>query len=1129
MKNKRGVTEGEVRMDYNDYLRKLIQSFLKNHTTRYMFIKHYNTLLISEEERYHIIMSEASELCLLFYEFPMHNMQGPYAPFLEWIRELYYNYFKNVETPEEFVEHGGVYSLHQEMFASYIRNGVGKRTEDILIADLAYERERMLKSLINLYVYISKHKSIFIFLEKFHLANASCIQFVCQLLERQDVENIQLLAMYNEVYCPLEYVTNQWKKLTQLIELQNLQYEWSGVSTESTVDVQNEFLPRKSQMNVYLEDCVNMYFFLCLEDAKYYMNMIYDRIVKDITGISEQQCKKFYEVFSLVLLMNGEYARALQMCQEVGRIGRKNNDDLTMYRYYYLYVMCQFGMEQVENKAKVYIDHCQEIARKQGDELAEYKAEVLRVLSEHNYWRGVFETSYHYQVSDKFVRDTEKFGFRNILAHLYIFCMDNEKESILAVIRGEKKTENFDRGIAIATELDNVHLLMDAYTRYIVLFSEYGSYSNMEIIYKRKLELVKKENNLVRKVHTYNGLGYLSGVMEKYQQAEEYFGTSLLNALDLKDGNEVAITLFNSAVNKMLAREFEQAAEDLDLVVQIMDVLNMHFITICDTSRIYGLLGFCSFYMGEEYKCYLCLDRIETYTQHLQYVEDEDKYKNWHATLFLYHMIRAMIYVSGSRFLEAKEEFGKADYHQKQDLGDMYFSYPLYVVEMAKYYERQNMEAEWANVLEEGIEFCNQNGYHLKSAYLLQMLQKKVDRSKHQYFSKRSISNDKLLERIENMAVQKRAELNKRNVDFMVIWQEILNKGLSSEEMVSQTITMMKNYFNLDGVIMIKDNKREVYIDYFDGPEECGNDTCVTSQIRSFTTLELEKIMDYFRAHKCALLTNRLDKGFLEYRELLECFDMHHIVTFFASPKITEEGNVTDVMIGYMEMRDNTIGNRDILQEQDFTILKFFSSQLYVSLERLQYLELIKRMNSQLSDMAVTDLLTGLYNRQGFEKRIQEDQGKDDVENIILYIDLDNFKYYNDTFGHELGDFVLLRFAQLLERVVDGSNGYAVRYGGDEFVIVINDRDIEYGKKIAKNIFYMIADGLNNAIARKIGLDVIVPKDKLLSCSIGIASYVGYDKDKVREALDKADKGLYYVKRSTKNNYVVWDELKNQT
>ena len=74
----------------------------------------------------------------------------------------------------------------------------------------------------------------------------------------------------------------------------------------------------------------------------------------------------------------------------------------------------------------------------------------------------------------------------------------------------------------------------------------------------------------------------------------------------------------------------------------------------------------------------------------------------------------------------------------------------------------------------------------------------------------------------------------------------------------------------------------------------------------------------------------------------------------------------------------------------------------------------------------------------------------------------------------------------------------------------------------------MLADGVHSDILKRIGIDVTIPQEKLLSCSIGIASYCGHDDATMQQALNKADKGLYYVKRSTKNNYVVWDELEKQ-
>ena len=234
------------------------------------------------------------------------------------------------------------------------------------------------------------------------------------------------------------------------------------------------------------------------------------------------------------------------------------------------------------------------------------------------------------------------------------------------------------------------------------------------------------------------------------------------------------------------------------------------------------------------------------------------------------------------------------------------------------------------------------------------------------------------------------------------------------------------------------------------------------------------------------------------------------------------DGSLSGVLIGYSEMRKYAIPNRYLLKEHDLVILKFASEQLHSALERLNYIELIQQMNGQLSDMAVTDQLTGLYNRQGFEKLIEEWKKKTDIKKVIVYLDLDNFKYYNDTFGHELGDYVLVRFSHVLKDVVKKS-GYAVRYGGDEFVLVLNEKDAQFAKDVVQNIFDMMAQVVNPDVQKRIGTDRIVPKEKLLTCSVGISECM--ESNGIVEALNNADKALYYVKKSTKNNYVVWSEL----
>ena len=75
----------------------------------------------------------------------------------------------------------------------------------------------------------------------------------------------------------------------------------------------------------------------------------------------------------------------------------------------------------------------------------------------------------------------------------------------------------------------------------------------------------------------------------------------------------------------------------------------------------------------------------------------------------------------------------------------------------------------------------------------------------------------------------------------------------------------------------------------------------------------------------------------------------------------------------------------------------------------------------------------------------------------ILYADLDNFKYYNDAFGHDIGDFILVQFADLLNKIC-GPDGYVVRYGGDEFLVVIHSVDRAVIEGAAKEIYNILRE-----------------------------------------------------------------------
>ena len=191
-------------------------------------------------------------------------------------------------------------------------------------------------------------------------------------------------------------------------------------------------------------------------------------------------------------------------------------------------------------------------------------------------------------------------------------------------------------------------------------------------------------------------------------------------------------------------------------------------------------------------------------------------------------------------------------------------------------------------------------------------------------------------------------------------------------------------------------------------------------------------------------------------------------------------------------------------------------------------------MNSKLHAAAVTDALTGIYNRAGMYSVIKEMidfySTSDKQHDIgLMFIDLDNFKIYNDTFGHDVGDLILKEMASIFQIEAIGY-GFVSRYGGDEFIIILDTADDKKLEKIAKNIYAKIesSDGFKNQIEDYLGHPISVDKDSRITCSMGIAKAgnVKCEED-INNLIHQADELLYKVKTREKGNYAFWDYVLN--
>ena len=173
---------------------------------------------------------------------------------------------------------------------------------------------------------------------------------------------------------------------------------------------------------------------------------------------------------------------------------------------------------------------------------------------------------------------------------------------------------------------------------------------------------------------------------------------------------------------------------------------------------------------------------------------------------------------------------------------------------------------------------------------------------------------------------------------------------------------------------------------------------------------------------------------------------------------------------------------------------------LYEVTKRYDEIFLLKeRLLEETSFKSTHDVLTSLYNRSYFENRVQK-LIINEEQFIMAFMDLDNFKYENDTFGHILGDEVLIQTAKILKDNLKGKDIVA-RFGGDEFVMCLPSCDVNSAVKIMNNI--------KNIIKKTF-------KYYNISVSIGIASYP--ENPTYEEVLKKADENMYKSKKKGKDS-----------
>jgi diguanylate cyclase (GGDEF)-like protein/PAS domain S-box-containing protein len=182
--------------------------------------------------------------------------------------------------------------------------------------------------------------------------------------------------------------------------------------------------------------------------------------------------------------------------------------------------------------------------------------------------------------------------------------------------------------------------------------------------------------------------------------------------------------------------------------------------------------------------------------------------------------------------------------------------------------------------------------------------------------------------------------------------------------------------------------------------------------------------------------------------------------------------------------------------------------------ERKRMEDELTQLNRRLTQLAATDGLTGLTNRRTFDGFLRREYEACDEISVLL-LDIDNFKGYNDTYGHQAGDRCLQAVAKAIGDATANTSGLASRYGGEEFAVVLPNTSENAALKLAESIRLTI---------RALGIPNTASSRGYITISVGVAARTRSTLDEAA-LVGEADTALYEAKRLGRNRSIVYSSL----
>ena len=1000
-----------------------------------------------------------------------HDALEPYSPLLPLLRNLLHRKKMSIASALDALALNG---NERTMVADYFTGRELMRIEFPLPDDLSFQSRRIRSLLIRLLSILTQDDPQLLLVTGIQFAGPTTLKLLEELIQQPHSGKFLLLIGIDPSYQHGDESHQQlWEQWVSLIDSSGIVYPHPFEATPSPFMYWPGLADVKIQHDyAALARCEQLLALLCFDESVVATHKLVHRLER---GEFDQDGHYKWQLLLCLgrgQLYCGEHEEAIATFDRLLELAQQANHSTHLCMAYRELAMAHIFRSDLATAIR-YSQLAVKLSSSQDNELLQTQALFC-----------------HFVACDKANTPFGLSRLRQLLQQLDAQQMISGRIYVLRNIYAQVPYEKLlDHDSALDCSIEAIRLahhydyqadLAAAFQSRGVIYSQINRYRRALRCYRISEHLREQLNVPGELARIRNGIGYMLCQRENYPEAHRYYLSALNTVLRLNDFSEITISLYNLAWLYAEVQENSSASLVLNTLremLRIRGTTNFPFRTLHDVLLLQGVIHL---HQGEWIRAEQDLER--SFNLDIP-VSAEGK--------FMRPLLKALLEARHSNYSQALLELEEASSvcHIETNL-TVHHQILLHEAAIRIHRQLADVEAAYQH-LRSAITLCQH--YQLPTSkqriICAWHLQNMVNG--HDMLSPPKLELDQLLHLVRQEQRMNQLWQRVHEMRLLATLQHLAVNMDSEQEIAAETLRLICTHFNAQAGFLLINHEQKVYelAQYSQVPD---------NQLDSLT------LSDWLGNHT----TTRL----LFNGEVPAAKQALRFSSVLCHPLLEGQRQIGEMIL-------LTFADSAPLNKSDRDILQFIGNQLAGQLVNL-------RQRRQLITLSSTDVLTGLSNRQKFQTQLRQElkriarYGNETPHLALAFIDLDNFKYYNDNFGHDTGDQLLRWFADLLRETLRDFD-IACRWGGDEFLVMFphttSDEAVVGLVRLLERLNAF--EGYGSELTEYLGYRVELPKERWLSCSIGVTdSRYLHDMFDDAELLQNADQMLYEVKRNGKGH-----------